>query len=64
MKSKQLPGKQIILGSHEIWTQIISFDFQCFHHWTIEDIYLNKNCIKIEDNITINIGICNIWIVL
>ena len=35
-------------SSHEIWTQIISFDFQYFHHWTIEDIFvLSKiTCVK------------------
>ncbi len=60
---KQLPGKQIIYCSHEIWTQVFSFESQCFHHWTIEDI-CNKQNNLYKHNTTINIGIFNIWIVL
>jgi hypothetical protein len=35
-------ANKLFNGSHEIWTQIISFEFQCFHHWTIEDIYVTS----------------------
>jgi hypothetical protein len=35
-------ANRLLKSSHEIWTQIISFDFQYFHHWTIEDIYITS----------------------
>jgi hypothetical protein len=41
-------ANRLLKSSHEIWTQIVRFDFQYFHHWTIEDIYVSSKitCVK------------------
>ena len=47
-------ANRLLKSSHEIWTQIVSFDFQYFHHWTIEDIYVTSKitCVKTKPHST------------